>query len=103
MCGQYRSRDGHENPGLIHAVDHVTCRKILFAFDADKVTELHRINIGDAIGILIMAEEEKLKPIFLYYLLVTQHTGHALMRKTYEETFVKKLGLTPEDIRNQRT
>jgi hypothetical protein len=85
----------------IHAVDLVTCRKRLFAFAADKATELHRT--GDDIGMLIMTEEGQLKLVFLDYLLVTKHTGHALMREIYEETFVKKLGLSPQDIRNQCT
>ena len=81
----------------IHAIDTVTGRKRLFAFAADKVTELHMT--GDAIGLLIMTEEGEVKPIFIDYLLVTQHTGYALMREIYEKTFVKKLGLTPHDIR----
>jgi hypothetical protein len=85
----------------IHDVDIVKGRKRLFAFAADKVTELHMT--GDAIGMLIMPEEGEFKPIFLDFLLVTQHTGHGLMRGIYEETFVKKQGLTPEDIRNQCT
>jgi hypothetical protein len=39
----------------MHVVDFVTCRKRVFAFAADKVTELHRI--GEAIGMVIMTEE----------------------------------------------
>ena len=71
----------------IHGIDHVTCRKRLFAFAADKVTELHMT--GDAIGMLIMTEEGELKPLFIDYLLVTKHTGHALMSDIYYETFIK--------------
>ena len=85
----------------IHAVDHVTYRKRLFAFVADKVTELHRT--GDAIGMMIMTEEGYLKHFFLDYILVTKHISHALMRETYEETFVKKPRLSPQDIRNHCT
>jgi hypothetical protein len=85
----------------IHAVDLVTGRKRLFAFAADKVTELHRN--GDANGMLIMTEEGQLKHVFLDYLLVAKHTCHALMREIYKEMFVKKLGLSPHDIRNQCT
>ena len=86
----------------LHVVDLVTCRKRLFVFAADKVTELHRT--GDAIGMFIMTEEGELNSMFIGYLLVTKHTGHALMSsKIYEETFVKKLGLTPKHIRQQCT
>jgi hypothetical protein len=85
----------------LHAVDPVTCRTRLFAFAANKVTELRRT--GDAIGMFIMTEEGELKAMFIDYLLVTKHTGHALMSKIYEETFVKKLGLTPKQIRQQCT
>ena len=63
----------------VHAVDDVKGRKRLFAFAADKVIELHMT--GDAIGMLIMTKEGEVKPIFIDYLLVTQHTGYALMRK----------------------
>ncbi len=62
----------------IHAIDHVTGRKRLFTFAANKVTELHIA--GDTVGMLIMPEEGELKPNFVDYLLVTTHTGHALMR-----------------------
>jgi hypothetical protein len=79
----------------LHVVDPVTCRKCLFAFATDKVTEFHRT--VDAIGMLIMTEEGELKAMF------TKHTGHALMSKIYEETFVKKLGLTPKHIWQQCT
>jgi hypothetical protein len=34
----------------VHTIYNVTCRKRLFAFAADKVTELHRT--GDALGML---------------------------------------------------
>jgi hypothetical protein len=85
----------------LHAVDPVTSRKRLFAFAADKITKLHRT--WDAIGMLIMTEEGEVKPLFIDYLLVTQHIGHALMRDIYQETFIKKLGLTPQKIRQQCT
>jgi hypothetical protein len=85
----------------LHAVDYVTSRKHLFAFAADTVTDVHKT--GDAIVMLIMTKEREEKSIFIDYLLVTQHTGHALMREIYEEKFVKKLGLTPHDIRQQCT
>ena len=68
---------------------------------ANKVTELQRTI--DAIGMMIMTKEGELKPIFIDYLPVTQHTSHALKREIYEETFVKKLGLTPPQIRQQCT
>ena len=83
----------------IHAVNHGAGRKRLFAFAADKVTKL--LMIGDAIGMMFVTEEEELKPIFMDCLLVTKHTGRGLMREIYEKTFVKKVGLTPEEIRNQ--
>ena len=56
----------------MHAVDVVTGRKRLFAFAADKVTELQRI--GDAIGMVIMTEEGDLKPI--YSGLLVSHQAH---------------------------
>ena len=66
----------------MHGVDRVTNRKRLFAIAADKVTALHRT--CDAVGMLIMTDEGELKTMFLDYLLVTQHTGDALMRGIYE-------------------
>jgi hypothetical protein len=47
-----------------------------------------------------MTEEGEIMPLFLDYLLVTQHT---LMKEIYEKTFFKKLGLTPQEIRQQYT
>ena len=73
----------------------------MFVFAADKVTELHMT--GDVVGMLIMTEKGVIKTIFVDCLLVTQHTGHALMRHIYEDTFVKKLALTPQEIRQQCT
>ncbi len=58
----------------MHAIDHFTVRKHLFAFAANKVTACHMT--GDAIGMLIMMEEGEPKAIFVDYLLVTKHTGH---------------------------
>ena len=52
---------------------------------------------------MIMTEEGVIKPIFVDYLLVTQQTSHALMREIYEKTVVNKLGLTPQEIRQQCT
>ncbi len=80
----------------IHATDKVTCHKCLFAFAADKVNELHMT--GDVVDMLIMTEAGDIKPLFVDYLLLTQHIGHALMKGIYEKTFVKKLGLTPQEI-----
>ena len=34
-------------------------------------------------------------------LLVTRHTGEALMGQIYDETLVKKLGLTSAEIKEQ--
>ncbi len=50
-----------------------------------------------------MTEEGELKALFADYLLVTGHTGEALMGQIYDETFVNKLGLSPVDIRKQCT
>ncbi len=50
-------------------------------------------------GIMIITEEGDLKPLFVDYLLVTQHTSDALVRDIYEETFIKKMGLTWQEIR----
>ena len=85
----------------LHAVDTVTGRKRIFAFMADKVTELHRT--GDAVALMVMSEGGELQAVFCDYLLVTGHTGEALMSDIYEKTFVKKLKLGPADIRDQCT
>ena len=50
-----------------------------------------------------MTKAGEIRPLFLEYLLVTQHTGHALMKEIYEKTFFKKLGLTPQEARQQCT
>ena len=81
----------------VQAIDKVTSCKRVFAFAADKVTELHKT--GDVVGLLFMTEEGEIMPLFLDYLLVTQHTGHGLMKEIYEKRFFKKLGLTPQEIR----
>ncbi len=70
----------------VQEIDRVTGRKRVFEFAADKVTELH--TTGDVVGMLIMTEEGEIKPVFVDYLLVTQHIGHALMKQIYKETFV---------------
>jgi hypothetical protein len=85
----------------VRAIDPVTGWKRVFAIMADKVTELHRT--GDAIALPIMTEEGELMVVFTDYLLVTCHTGEAVMGQIYDETFVKKLGLSPADIREQYT
>ena len=74
---------------------HVVIKRV-FAFAADKVIELLRA--GDARGMLIITEAGDIKPLFVDYLLLTQHIGNALMKGIYEKTIVKKLGLTPQDI-----
>jgi len=50
---------------------------------------------------MIMTEEGELKVVFADYLLVNGHTGEALMGQIYDETFIKKLGLTPAEIKEQ--
>jgi len=61
----------------VKAVDPITGRKRVFSFMTDKVTELHRSK--DDVALLVMSEEVVLQPIFVDYLLVTHHTGEALM------------------------
>ncbi len=68
---------------------------------ADEVTELHRT--GDAVAVMMMSEEGEVKAMFADYLLVTGHIGEALMGQIYDETLIKKLGLTPAEIREQCT
>jgi len=62
----------------LNAVNHVTCRRRLFAFAADMVTQLHMT--GDAIGMFVITEEGELKALFVVYVLVTKQIGHSLMR-----------------------
>ena len=83
----------------VRAVDPVIGRKRVFAFMADKVTEQHRT--GDAVAVMIMTEEGELKVVFADYLLVTPHDGEALVGKIYDEASIKKLGLSPAEIREQ--
>jgi hypothetical protein len=80
----------------IRAIDPITGRKRVFAFMADKVTELHRTR--DAVVLMIMSEKGELQVVFADYLFVTGHTREALMGQIYDETFIKKLGLTPTEI-----
>jgi len=68
---------------------------------ADIVTELHRTE--DAVELMIVTEEGELKAVFADYLRVTGHTREVLMGQIYNETFIKKLGLTPAEIREQCT
>jgi len=70
----------------VRAIDPITGRKRVFAFMADKVTELHRTS--DAVALRIMTEKRGLKVVFADYLLVTGHSGEALMGQIYDETFV---------------
>jgi len=58
-------------------VDVITGRKRVFAFMADKVTELNRS--GDAVALMMMSKKGELQAIFVDYLLVTSHTGEVLM------------------------
>jgi hypothetical protein len=85
----------------VRVIDPITGRKRVFAFMADKVTELHWT--GDAVVVMIMSAEGGLQDVFADYLLATGHTGEALMGQIYDETLVKKLGLTPAEIREQCT
>ena len=61
----------------LHEIDPITGWKRIFAFMADKVTELHRT--GDAVALMVMSEGGELQAVFCDYLLVTRHTGQALM------------------------
>jgi len=77
----------------VRAIDPITGRKRIFAFMANKVTELHRT--GDTIALLIMTEEGELKVVVADYLLVSDPTGEDLMEQIYNETFVNYIGLSP--------
>jgi hypothetical protein len=68
----------------VGAIYPITGRKRVFAFMADTVTELHRT--GDAVALMIMSEEGELQAVFADYLLVTGHTGEALMGQIYDES-----------------
>jgi hypothetical protein len=85
----------------VRAIDPVTGRKRVFAFMVDKVTELHKT--WDLVALLLMTEEGELKAVFANYLLVIGHTREAPMRHINDETFIKKLGLTPAEVREQCT
>ncbi len=85
----------------IRAIDPLTSRKRVFAFMADKVTEMHRS--GDAVALLIITEEGELKTVLANYLLVIGHIGEALMGRIYDDNFVNKLGLNLAKIREQCT
>jgi hypothetical protein len=85
----------------LNATDSVIGRKRIFAFMADKVTELHRTR--DAIALLIMSEEGEVQPVFADFLLVKGHTGEDLMRDIYDKTFMLKLRLSPAAVRDQCT
>ena len=65
------------------------------------MTELHITD--DAVALMIMSEGGELQAVFIDYLMVTRHTGLALMSKIYDKTFVKKLKLSPVDIKEQCT
>ena len=85
----------------LHEVNSVTCRKRVFAFMADKVTDLQRT--GDAVAVMVMLEVEELKALFCDYLLVKGHTAQALMTNIYDKILVQKLKLGPAYIRDQCT
>jgi hypothetical protein len=70
---------------------------------ADKVTELHRTRDEVAVMIMSSDEEGELQAVFADYLLVAGHTREALMGQIYDEIIIKKLGLTPAEIREQCT
>ena len=53
----------------LHKVDAITGRTRIFAFMADKVTELHIT--GDAVALMIMSEGGELQAVFVDFLLVT--------------------------------
>ena len=57
----------------LHAVYAIIGRKCIFAFMADKVTELHRT--GDVVAMMVMSSGGELQAVFVDYLLVTKHTG----------------------------
>jgi hypothetical protein len=59
----------------------------------DKVTKLRRTR--DTVARMIMMYEEDLMAVLADYLLVPGHIGEALMGQIYDETFIKKFGLTP--------
>ena len=67
----------------LHLVYAITGRKRIFAFMADKVTELHRTR--DAVALMVMSSGGELQAVFVDYLLVTWHTGLALMKEIYEK------------------
>ncbi len=56
----------------LHVVDAITGRKRIFAFMADKVTELNRT--GDAVALMVMSSDGEMQAVFVDYLLVTRHT-----------------------------
>ena len=85
----------------LHEVNAITGRKHVFAFMADKVTELH--GTGDAVAVMAMSEIGELQAIFRDYLLVKEHTTQTLMTHIYDKTLVQKLKLVPTDIKDQCT
>ncbi len=65
----------------------------------DKITKL--LMTRDVVALLIMSEESVLQFVFVDYLLVTHHTGVALMNQIYKDTTITKLGLTLAEITAQ--
>ncbi len=53
----------------LHAIDPITGRKRIFAFMADKVTELNITR--DAVALMVMSMGGELQAVFFDYLLVT--------------------------------
>jgi hypothetical protein len=53
--------------------------------------------------VMMISEEGEVKAVFADYLLVTGHTGEALMGQIYDKTLIKKHGLTPAEVRKQCT
>ena len=56
----------------VRAIDSITCRKRVFAFMSDEVTELHQTR--DAVALMTISEKGELQAVFADYLLVTGHT-----------------------------
>jgi len=81
----------------VRSIDPITRRKRVFAFMADKVMELYRT--GDAFALMIMSEHKELHAMFADYLLVDGYAEEALMGQIYDDPFIKKIGLSPAEIK----
>ncbi len=65
ICGFVESMTvvmGRKISEYVRAIDPLTCWKQVFAFMANKVTELHQTE--DAVALMIMTEEVELKALF---------------------------------------